>query len=177
MFIIMSPEVSCRPMLGPVRARGWRGSKPFCGLLDIGVPLEVSQKVGKRAKQRNEGGGKKETLTSLFEWFVYWRTDQILFRFGLDSIYITVLLSSKGELEKTDASYPWKMAEQALPVALLTIDIWWEHWEIVLKHEQKMAINNIHLTWEIWWPFCSTYMFYFSFAESHYAHLFFAYYE
>ena len=72
------------------------------------------------------------------------------------------------------------MVEQALPVALLTIDIikfWWEHWEIVLKHEQKMAINNIHLTWEIWWPFCSTYMFYFSFAESHYAHLFFAYYE
>lgn len=60
MFIIMSPEVSCRPMFGPVRARGWRGSKPFCGLLDIGVPLEVSQKVGKRVKKRNEGEGKRK---------------------------------------------------------------------------------------------------------------------
>lgn len=60
MFIIMSPEVSCRPMLGPVRAWGWRGSKPLCGLLDIGVPLEVSQKVGKRAKKRNEGEGKRK---------------------------------------------------------------------------------------------------------------------
>lgn len=61
-FIIMSPEVSCRPMLGPVRAQGWRGSKPLCGFLDIGVPLEVSQKVGKRTKKRNEGEGKRKHL-------------------------------------------------------------------------------------------------------------------
>jgi len=62
MFIIMSPEVSCRPMLGPVRAQGWRGSKPMFGCLDIGVPLEVSQKVGKRAKKRNEGAEKRKHL-------------------------------------------------------------------------------------------------------------------
>ena len=166
-FIIISPEVSCRPMLGPVRARGWRGSKPLCGFLDIGVPLEVSQKVGKRAKKEEWGGGKKETLTSSL-------LDSIQIRIRFYIRHSHVLLSSKGELEKTDAAICEKWQSKHLPVALLTIDIWWEHWEIVLKHEQKMAINNIHLTWEIWWPFCSTYTFYFSFAESHYTHLFFA---
>lgn len=86
MFIRMSPEVSCRPMLGPVRARGWRGSKPLCGFLDTGVPLEVSQKVGKRAKKRNEGEGKRKQSPAFLsglctdEWTRFYSdSDRILY--------------------------------------------------------------------------------------------------
>lgn len=78
----MSPEVSCRPMLGPVRARGWRGSKPFCGLLDIGVPLEVSQKVGKREKRGMRGREKGNTHQPF--WVVCVLTN------GPDSIQIRI---------------------------------------------------------------------------------------
>lgn len=85
LFIIISPEVSCRPMLGPVRPRGWRGSKPLCGFLDIGVPLDVSQKVGKGAKKRNEGEGKRKHPPAFLSGLC---TDKWI-RFGSDSIYIT----------------------------------------------------------------------------------------